>query len=218
MHISDGILSAPVLAAGFAGTAVLAAATLRKMETEEIPKVSVITSVFFVTSLIYIPVGPTSVHLILNGLAGVVLGLRAFPAIMLGVILQTILFGHGGVSVIGVNCLMLGGSGLLSYFVWQFRHRFTWGTKREVVFGVFAGATGIISSGIIMALALVTTGREFWATASYALLAHIPVMILEAIVVGFCVGFLMRVKPDVLSGYKSSHRAHVESAGVVSLS
>ena len=108
--------------------------------------------------------------------------------------------------------------GLFSSFVWKFRHRFTWGAKREVVFGAFAGATGVIFSGIIMALALVTTGQEFWATASYALLVHIPVMILEAIIVGSCVGFLMRVKPDVLSGYKPSLRVHVESAEAVSLS
>src|SRR3569832_673704 len=99
MHISDGILSGPVLADGFAGTAMVAGLTLRKMDMEEIPKVSVITAVFFVASLIHVPVGPSSVHLILNGLDGVVLGWRAFPAIMLGIILQAILFGHGGVSV-----------------------------------------------------------------------------------------------------------------------
>ena len=73
MHISDGVLSAPVLTAGFAGTAVLAAVTMRKMEMEEVPKISVITSVFFISSLIHVPLGPTSVHLILNGLVGVVL-------------------------------------------------------------------------------------------------------------------------------------------------
>ncbi|NOY62937.1 MAG: cobalt transporter CbiM [Gammaproteobacteria bacterium] len=200
MHISDGILSAPVLAAGFAGTAILAAATLRKMDMDEIPKISVITSVFFIASLIHIPVGPSSVHLILNGLVGIVLGWRAFPAIMLGIILQTLLFGHGGLTVIGVNSVMLGGGGLLAYMVWQLRHRFTL-PKKEVVFGALAGATGIISSGIILALALITTGDEFMATAAFALVAHVPVMIVEAIVVGACAGYLAKVKPEVLAGY-----------------
>lgn len=218
MHISDGILSAPVLTAGFAGTAVIAATTLRGMDTKEIPKLSVITSVFFVSSLIHIPFGFTSVHLIQNGLAGVVLGRRAFPAIMLGIILQAILFGHGGVTVLGVNCLMLGGGGLLSYFIWQLRHHFTPIPRREVVFGVLSGATGVISSGFILALALVTTGEEFLATAGYALLAHVPVMIVEAIVVGACAGFLMRVKPDVLYGHVVSTIKEVNPAGIVSLS
>lgn len=201
MHISDGILSAPVLTAGFAGTAALAAVTLRRMDMEEIPKISVITSVFFVASLIHVPIGPSSVHLILNGLVGVVLGRRAFPAIMLGIILQAILFGHGGLTVIGVNSVMLGGGGLVAYGAWQLRHHVKLPSpKREILFGALAGATGTISSGIMLALALVTTGEAFIATAGYALAAHIPIMIVEAVVVGACAGFLMRVKPDILAG------------------
>ncbi len=199
MHISDGILSAPVLIAGFIGTVAVAAYTLRKLDLDDIPKVSVITSVFFVASLIHVPIGPSSVHLILGGLVGVVLGIRAFPAIMLGIILQTVLFGHGGVTVIGVNTMMLGTGGLLAYVVWQLRHRFNI-KKKEMIFGGLAGATGIFSSGIILALALITTGEEFIATAAYTLIAHIPVMIIEALVVGTCAAFLAKVKPDALAG------------------
>ncbi len=199
MHISDGILSAPVLIAGFIGTVAMAAYTLRQLDLDDIPKVSVITSVFFVASLIHVPIGPSSVHLILGGLVGVVLGMRAFPAIMLGIILQTILFGHGGVTVIGVNTMMLGGGGLMAYAVWQLRHRFNI-KKKEMIFGGLAGAMGIFSSGMVLALSLVTTGEEFIATAWYTLIAHIPVMIIEALVVGSCAAFLARVKPDALAG------------------
>ncbi len=199
MHISDGVLSPPVLISGFAATTVLAIATVRKMDLAEIPKISVITAVFFVSSLIHVPIGPTSVHLILNGLAGVVLGWRAFPAILLGLILQAILFGHGGVTVIGVNALMMGGGGLLAYMVWQLRNR-VHSAKKEVIFGALAGATGVASSGIILALALITTGEAFTGTAYYVLAAHIPVIIIEAIVVGTCAGFLKRVKPEILAG------------------
>ena len=198
MHISDGVLSGPVLVAGFAGTAVLAAATLRDMDMEEIPKISVITAVFFIASLIKFPIGPSSVHLILNGLAGVVLGWRAFPAIMLGLVLQALLFGHGGVTAIGVNSIMLGGGGLVAYLVWQMRFRFNI-RRRELVFGALAGATGTLSSGTVLALALLTTGDAFFATAGYVLLAHVPIMIVEAFVVGTCADFLARVKPEILA-------------------
>jgi cobalt/nickel transport system permease protein len=198
MHISDGVLNAPVLIGGFIGTAALTVATMRKMELEEIPKISVITSVFFVSSLIHVPIGPTSVHLILNGLAGVVLGWRAFPAILVGLILQAILFGHGGVTVIGVNTLMMGGGGLIAYMLWRQRRRFNF-KRRELVFGAIAGAAGVASSGIILALALITTGEVFHAVAGAVLLAHIPVIIIEAGVVGASAEFLSRVKPDVLA-------------------
>lgn len=204
MHISEGILSAPVLTAGFAGTAVLSAVTLRKMDMEEIPKISVVTAAFFVASLIHVPIGFTSIHLILNGLVGITLGMRSFPAIMLAIILQAILFGHGGITVIGINSLMLGGGALIAYFVWQFRHQFTVSPKREPLFGGLAAAASVISSGIILAISLVTTGEEFMATAGYALAAHVPVMIIEGIVVGACAAFLTKVKPDILAGQAQS--------------
>ncbi|MBI5194167.1 MAG: cobalt transporter CbiM [Nitrospirae bacterium] len=208
MHISEGILSAPVLAGGFVGTAILAGITLRKMDMEEIPKISVVTAAFFVASLIHVPIGITSIHLILNGLVGITLGLRSFPAIMLALVLQALLFGHGGVTVIGVNSIMLGGGGLVAYFIWQMRHRFRTTPKREPIFGGIAAALSVVFSGIILALALVTTGEEFRATAGYALLAHVPVMVIESIVVGACAGFLMKVKPDILAGHRQTGQRH----------
>ena len=200
MHIADGILSAPVLAAGFGGTAILPAVTMRKMGHDEIPKVSVMSALFFVVNLIHIPIGPTSIHFIMNGLVGVILGIRAFPAIMLGVILQALLFGFGGVTVIGVNCVMLGGGALVAYFIWQLRHRFPLGDRLEMIFGGLAGATGVFVSGLILAAALFSTGEEFMATAEYALAAHIPALIIEAIVVGACASFLKKTRPDLLDG------------------
>jgi cobalt/nickel transport system permease protein len=201
MHISEGILNAPVWTAGYAGAVIIAAATMRKMDMEEVPKIAVITSVFFVASLIKVPIGPASVHLILNGLVAVVLGWRAFPAIMLGIILQAIIFGHGGVTVIGVNSIMLGGGALIAYMVWQIRHHFGF-ARKEFLFGALAGAVATVSSGIVLSLALLSTGEAFFAVAGMILVAHIPIMVIEALVVGACAEFLNKVKPEILAGRK----------------
>ncbi len=207
MHVADGILSGPVLAVGFVGTVAVAAYTLRKVDLEDIPKISVVTSAFFVASFIHLPIGVTSLHLILNGLIGIMLGLKAFPAILLGITLQAILFGHGGVSVIGVNTLMLGGGALCAYGVWQLRHRITLPrldhNKNIIAFGGLAGATGIITSGFVLALALFTTGEAFWAMAGVAFAIHIPLMLMEGAVAATCVAFLLRVKPDILAGHQA---------------
>ena len=200
MHIADGIVSGPVITAGFAVTAALAAATMRKVDLEEIPKISVVTAVFFVANFIHIPLVVASIHLILNGLAGVIIGKRAFMAIMLGVVLQSF-FGFGGVSVIGVNSVMLGGGALLAYGVWQLRHAVSIPNK-EVVFGALAGALGIFFSGCILALALLTTGEAFLVTAQAVLGYHVVLMVLEGAVTGACVGFLAKAKPDLLAGYR----------------
>ena len=108
MHISDGVLSAPVWVGGYIVAAGIAAYTTSKIDNEEIPKIAVMTSVFFVASLIHIPLGPTSVHLVLNGLAGVVLGMASFPCILLGLILQCLLFQHGGITSLGANACLMG--------------------------------------------------------------------------------------------------------------
>ena len=210
MHVSDGILSGPVITAGFIGAAAIAAATLRKMDLEEIPKISVATSVFFVASLIHIPVGPSSVHLLLNGLVGIILGWRAFPAIMLGIILQAILFGHGGVTVIGVNTVMLGGGALAGYVVWRLHNKFSF-KRNEMIFAFLGAATGTIVSGLILSLALITTGEAFTATAGLVLMYHIPIMIIEGLVAAACVNFLIKVKPELLPDYKPVAKAKVTS-------
>lgn len=198
MHVADGVLSGPVWATGFAAAAAIAAITLKKVDLEDIPKISVVTSVFFVASLIHFPIGPSSLHLILNGLVGIVLGVRAFPAIMLGIVLQAILFGHGGVSVIGVNTVMMGVGAMAAYGIWLQRKRFNF-PQRDVAFGAAAGAVGIIVSGFILALALYTTGEALWAMAGAVFVYHIPLMLIEGAVAGACVGFLLKVKPEVLS-------------------
>ena len=85
----------------------LTAAAMYKVRDEEIPRIALMTAAFFVASLIHVPIGPTSVHLLLNGLLGVVLGRRAPLAVLLGLTLQAVLLGHGGFTTIGVNtCVM----------------------------------------------------------------------------------------------------------------
>ena len=73
MHISEGVLSPAVLGAG----AVLAAAGivigLRKLDYDRLMTVAILAAAFFVGSLIHVPIGPSSVHLILNGLLGMLL-------------------------------------------------------------------------------------------------------------------------------------------------
>jgi len=201
MHIADGIVSGSVIAAGFGVTALLAAVTMRNVELEEIPKISVVTAVFFVANFIHIPLVVASIHLILNGLAGVILGKRAFMAIMLGVVLQAF-FGFGGVSVIGVNSVMLGGGAMLAYGVWQCRNYVAIPNK-EIIFGALAGGMGIFFSGCILALALVTTGEAFMTAAQLVLGYHVVLMIIEGAVTGACVGFLLKTKPDLLSGQRT---------------
>jgi cobalt/nickel transport system permease protein len=103
IHIADGVLDWPWLALGFAVAAALALVASWRVREDEVPRIALLTAAFFVASSIHVRLGPTSVHLLLNGLVGVVLGRRAPLAILVGVALQALLIPHGGLTTIGVN-------------------------------------------------------------------------------------------------------------------
>ncbi|NET53997.1 MAG: cobalt transporter CbiM, partial [Merismopedia sp. SIO2A8] len=105
MHIPDGILPASVCIAGYAATGGLIWYSLRRIHRSQnsqqnIPKASLLTAAFFIASWIHIPVPPASVHLILNGLLGTILGYYALPAIVIGLFFQAVMFQHGGLSTL----------------------------------------------------------------------------------------------------------------------
>lgn len=198
MHISEGVLNASTLGVGaalsFAGLAI----GLRRMEYEKIPEVAVLSSVFFVASLIHVPIGPSAAHLILTGVCGAILGWVAFPAIFVGLTLQAVLFGFGGLTTLGVNtfimafpAVLLGTSGRRFIHGRQPRFRYL----AEFIIG----AGSVILSGILVALCLmISMGQSIDTLARLIIVAHIPVMIVEGLITVFVVEFVRKVKPEML--------------------
>jgi cobalt/nickel transport system permease protein len=196
MHISEGVLSAPVLLGGAALTVAGTAIGLRQLNYERIMTTAMLTSAFFVASLIHVPIGPGNIHLVLNGLLGILLGWAAFPAIGVALLLQAVFFQYGGILVLGVNTLLMAGPAVLCGILFK-----TWlnNPKRRNLAGFLAGAVAILLSGILMASALALSDAGFIRVAQITLLSHIPLMVIEGIVTMFTLSFLIRVHPDILS-------------------
>lgn len=199
MHISEGILSAPVLITGAALAVAGTSIGLKKLDYDRIPQVAVLSAAFFVASLIHIPIGPVSSHLVLHGLLGVFLGWAAFPAILIGLILQAILFQFGGLTSLGINCLNMALPALICY---QF---FGKGIRSEnntvsMVSSFSCGALAVLLSCILVAYSLVFTGEQFSTISKIVVIAHIPVIIAEGFITALCVRFIKRVKPEILEG------------------
>jgi cobalt/nickel transport system permease protein len=67
--------------------------------------------------------------------------------------------------------------------------------------GAFAcGATSILLSGLLVAVALISTGEAFLEAAELLVLVHIPIMIIEGFITMFILLFLRKVKPEMLEG------------------
>ncbi|MDX2273570.1 MAG: cobalt transporter CbiM [Cyanobacteriota bacterium] len=212
MHINDGLLPAQVWLPGYLVTGGLTWFSLRQIHrqgdpTQGIPKASLLTAAFFVASSIHIPIPPASVHLVLNGLLGVILGYYAFPAILIGLFLQAETFGHGGLSTLGVNAAMMGIPALLAHGIFQlYPLTQRWLSERQAL-GLTAFLAGSIGLGlaalIFWGLILTTIPADLEAQAekiaTYSLtLAHIPLMLIEGAFTTLLVLFLHKVKPELL--------------------
>lgn len=197
MHISEGLLSPPVLVAGGGLAAAGVAYALEKMDYDRVPKVAVMSSAFFVASLIHVPVGAASAHLVLNGLMGILLGWEAFPAILVALLLQGVLFQFGGLTTLGVNTLNMAVPAVLCYAI---LHRFIINPSPLIsaVSAFICGALAVLLSGLMVAASLVFTGEPFLEAAKIVLFAHLFIMVVEGVVTVFTVGFLRKVKPEVL--------------------
>jgi cobalt/nickel transport system permease protein len=199
MHISEGVLAAPVLVTGAAVAAAGVAVGLKKLDSEKIPQVAVLSSAFFVASLIHVPIGPSNVHLILNGINGILLGWACFPSIMVALALQAILFQFGGITVLGINTVNMALPGVICYFLFR---RLVTQNRRSISLGsAFAcGFLAVFFSAVLVAISLVFTEESLMAVAKLIVVAHLPVMIIEGVITLFCVVFLKRVKPELLGG------------------
>jgi len=198
MHISEGVLSPIVLGSGAALAAAGTAIGLKKLDYEAIPRVAILSAAFFVATLIHVPIGVVAEHLVLNGLMGLLLGWLAVPAILIALFLQALLFQFGGLTALGVNTVTMAAPAVLCFYAYRGLLR-----RQGIVaaVGAFAcGATAILLSGLLVAVALITTGEAFLETAELVLLAHLPIMIIEGVITLFIFLFLRKVKPEMLEG------------------
>jgi cobalt/nickel transport system permease protein len=197
MHISDGVLSKEMLIAGAALAAGGTAVGLKKIEMDSVPRVAVMTAAFFVASLIHVPIGPASVHLLFIGIVGILLGWACFPAILIGLLLQTLLFQHGGITVLGVNTVTMAFPALIVFFLCGplVRSRRMW---LSLVGAALAASLAILLSALCTAFALIFTGEEFTTIAKLILIGHLPVMGIEALIAVFVVSLFKKVKPEIL--------------------
>jgi cobalt/nickel transport system permease protein len=199
MHISEGVLSGPVLISGGALAAAGTAVGLKKLDYDRIARAGILSAAFFVASLIHVPIGPSNAHLILNGLVGLLLGWAAFPAILVALVLQAMLFQFGGITALGVNTIVMALPAVICYLVFsRFLH------KRPLVALSAAFACGFFSvlfGAVLLGLALIFTEENFFEVSAIVIAAHIPVMIIEGVITAVCVSFLKKVQPAMLPGF-----------------
>lgn len=200
MHISEGILKAEIIIPAAVAAGVWVAYLLYRLNFKDIPKIACMSAIFFVASFIHIPLGPTAIHLVLGGLVGAFLGVNAIIAIFVGLLLQALFFGYGGISVLGVNLLMIAVPTIFArYFVkLSFKERKYQKIYRYICW-FLVGFIPLLCSSLILSGVLVLNGKEFLAISGLALAANFPLMIVEGIISLFAISFIYRVNKELLN-------------------
>jgi cobalt/nickel transport system permease protein len=158
MHLPDGFLSPQITLPAYAVSAPLWAWAARRhfghAATESLPIVGSLTALAFVIQTILIPVpGGTSTHLVgVMLLALLYHPLVAFVCESLVLLVQTLFFGAGGITVLAVNALAMGLLGpLAGWLAWRATRRLServalflagW-VSMQVATLVVAGALGL---------------------------------------------------------------------------
>jgi cobalt/nickel transport system permease protein len=195
MHISEGVLSAPVLAAGWAVTVAGLGVGLRKTQAEELPKTALISGVLFLISLVHVPLGPSSIHLTLLGLAGALLGWSAIPALFTALFLQGLLLQFGGLLSLGVNTAVMGSAALAGYGVFRAIPR-----QFRLSAAFAAGFTAVMAGAVLVTAALFFSSGNLALTAGLIFAANLPLAVVEGVITVLMVLFLARALPDHVFG------------------
>jgi cobalt/nickel transport system permease protein len=208
-HIPDGVLSAPVLVAGGIAATALTAVAVRRLDEARIPQTAVLSATFFVASLVHIPVGPSSVHPLLGGLMGLVLGWAAVPAILVALILQAVFFGFGGITALGINVIDIAVPALLAGAVLGGALRRTTHPRAALLLGAAAGAFAVLLTAVLVCGMLALSATHYVPALGVVLATYGPLAMVEAVVTAAAVVLLQRVKPELLG---MPHLATAETA------
>ncbi len=196
MHLVDGIVSTPLVVSSAVIAAGAVAIGLKRVDPDDVPKIALLSAAFFVASVIRVPIGPGAAHLMLTGLLGLILGPMIFPAVLAGLLLQTLMFGFGGISVLGLNLLNIALPGFLAFLMFSpLLHRCP--SSQVIIWGAIAGAFAVVGSSLMVAGSLALSGQGFWTVAKLIVLANLPVAVVEGLVVGAALSFLFKLKPGL---------------------
>lgn len=198
MHLSEGILQPQTLIIGYAVATLGLTVGLCKIKNTQLSFVALFAAAFFVAGTIHVPVGISSVHPILNGIAGLFLGWAVFPAFLIALILQLFLFSFGGFAVLGVNlCIMALPAILVRWTLTPFLVR-TKNTPQLALIGALAGVIGIAGSAFIASLFLTMDGgKSYTNLIGLILISHLPVFIIDSIISVGILLMLVKMRPSI---------------------
>ena len=179
MLIGDGILSGWIVSAGVLGTAIGLAYEFYRLRWEEIPRLAVWGSFFFIISLIFIPLPLVRCRLLFIGAMGVALRKGQFLVITMVFSLQTLFLGYGGVTSLGVNVFIVAAPAIVG--CWLFDYALRRGYSPSTVSLTIGMASASLSLCLTIGALIGSDLAYSWACILLGT-AYLPIIAIETVV------------------------------------
>jgi cobalt/nickel transport system permease protein len=213
IEIPDGVLPLWLIALGYVILLPLLYISTRKLEGRDTVRTLPLMAALSAIMLVVMSLELVFTHVNLSVLSGIVLGPYAAIIAVFVTNVMLSLVGHGGITVVGLNTLLVSTEAVMGFFL------YTWFRRRSKP-SFSAGAATIVAmttSALLLigigALSNVELGifiedhdgearttiplREFAITILTIALLGAAV---ESVLVGSTIGYLSRVRPDILAG------------------
>lgn len=220
VHIPDGVLPVWLWVAGYVVSLALAALAISRIRGQERKGIMAAVTVAVMLVVQSIPLG-VPYHINLSPLAGIILGpLWALISILVTNLAQAS-FGHGGITIVGLNTLVVWSEALIGFYLFAVlrkvmkagRLRTSLAAGASTLIALIVSAflvVGIVAiSGIdpIQALGehaheLLPRGGTLQVSLSVFAMLVVPMAIggalIEAVITGLLVAYVLRVKPSLI--------------------
>jgi cobalt/nickel transport system permease protein len=209
MHIPDGFISPTIAVVTFAVTVIFWLISFKKaknnLDEHQVPIMALLTALFFAAQMMNYPiVGGTTAHLLGGASLGIILGPYAGCISMtIILVLQSLLFGDGGITALGANVLNMG---IIGVFVPAFlllalnkaskgKGLYAW-----IFISAFIGdVLGAICAGTELGLSVPTFQYGLSVAVPAMAINHSVIGVIEGVVTVILIWTLLELRPDVLS-------------------
>lgn len=228
MHIPDGVLPLWIVVAGWIAAALILSFCIRRVNRvdikRKIPLIGIVSAFMIVGMTLEIV--PIAYHVNLSIIAGILLGpaLAFISVFMVDLIIA--MFGHGGITVVGLNTIVVGAEAALGFYLFlMFRsligkESLGWASALAVIIGLFLSTSvmlGIVyvshasptqvlkisqesvSTDSESVETTTTEGRLNFGRFAKTVFILAPLgWLLEAAVTGLAVRYISRIRPDLI--------------------
>lgn len=220
MHAPDGFFAVWLSIVGWVVLAVMLVLAIRNTRNQlgdrQIPLMGILAAAIFAGQMLNFTIpGGTSGHLLGGALAAILLGPWGGLLVMTAVVaIQGLLFQDGGLLVMGLNIINMGVvTAFVGYFVYRGLKGLIKGTAGSLI-AAFVGAwLSTVVTSAFAAVELAVSGTSPLGVALPAMVGvHAIIGIGEGLLTVAALGFIMAVRPDIVSGEQATGQ---KTAGLV---